>query len=70
MLLMRPPPLIPLTVEKSCYGVVNEPVSYFRNPSFPIADSVQNYCTYNAQVQPASKSDVKWLFMIFSIGFR
>ena len=49
MLLMRSP-FILLTVEKSCYGVVNEPVSYFRNPSFPLADSVQNYCTYNAQV--------------------
>ena len=43
---------LPSTVAKSCYGVVNEPVSHFRNPSFPLADSVQNYCTYNAQVKP------------------
>jgi hypothetical protein len=42
--------LISISVEQSCFGVVNERVSYFRNPSYPLSDSLQNYCTFNEQV--------------------
>ena len=37
-------------VQDSCYGVVNEPVSYFRNPSWPASDTDPNYCTYSIKV--------------------
>ncbi len=26
-------------------------MAYFRNPNFPLSDSTQNYCTYNAKVR-------------------
>ena len=37
-------------VADSCYGVVNEKVAHFRNPSYPNVDMLPNYCTYSIKV--------------------
>ena len=54
-----------ILVRNSCNGEVDQKVSYFTNPSYPLPDRSPNYCTYTIKVQDADICQVRIDFLTF-----